>query len=94
VAGALGQIGEFSFNLATVGTALQALPAEAMHTLVAASIFTVAVNPPVYRTVAPPEARLAQGPARWTGRTEAAPLARRPRHPLHRDRTDRRDHRR
>jgi monovalent cation:H+ antiporter-2, CPA2 family len=66
VAGALGQIGEFSFILATVGTQLQVLPAEAMHTLVAASIFTIAVNPLVYRTVAPLEARLTQGPAaRW-----------------------------
>jgi monovalent cation:H+ antiporter-2, CPA2 family len=66
VAGALGQIGEFSFILATVGEKLQVLPAEAMHTLVAASIFTIAVNPLVYRTVAPLEARLARGPAaRW-----------------------------
>src|SRR5262245_4300649 len=42
---ALGQIGEFSFILASMGRELGALPAEATNVLVAASITSIVVNP-------------------------------------------------
>jgi CPA2 family monovalent cation:H+ antiporter-2 len=63
VAAALAQIGEFSFLLATLGVQWKVLPQEAMHSVVAASILTIALNPLLYRTVRPLEARLARTPA-------------------------------
>jgi CPA2 family monovalent cation:H+ antiporter-2 len=52
---ALGQIGEFSFILASVGRGLDVLPAEATNVLVAASIASIVVNPVAYRGVRPIE---------------------------------------
>ena len=49
VAVGLAQIGEFSFILATLGSSLQLLPAEAMDVLVATAIFSIAVNPLLFR---------------------------------------------
>lgn len=76
VAAALAQIGEFSFIIATVGASLKILPEEATHSLVAASIASISLNPLIYRMIAPFEARLAQGPlARWLApRSSAGPL--------------------
>jgi CPA2 family monovalent cation:H+ antiporter-2 len=48
---ALAQIGEFSFILATVGRDLELLPPEATSTLVATSIFSITLNPLLYRLV-------------------------------------------
>lgn len=48
---ALAQIGEFSFILATVGRDLGLLPPEATSTLVATSIFSITLNPLLYRLV-------------------------------------------
>jgi monovalent cation:H+ antiporter-2, CPA2 family len=48
---ALAQIGEFSFILASVGRELDILPAEASSTLVATSIFSISLNPLLYRLV-------------------------------------------
>ena len=56
---ALGQIGEFSFILASVGRTLNVLPAEATNVLVAAAIASIVLNPVLYRLIRPIE--------RWVG---------------------------
>lgn len=65
VAAALGQIGEFSFILATLGQQLGILPDAATNGLVAAAILSISVNPLIYRTVAPLEQGLARRPGLW-----------------------------
>jgi CPA2 family monovalent cation:H+ antiporter-2 len=61
VAVALGQIGEFSFILAALGTSLKThggatiLPKEANDALVAAAIVSISLNPLLYRLVDPVE---------------------------------------
>lgn len=45
----LSQIGEFSFILATVGTNMNILPANAQNILVAAAIISITLNPLLYR---------------------------------------------
>jgi len=52
---ALGQIGEFSFILASLGRELGVLPAEATNVLAAASIASIVMNPVAYRTIRPIE---------------------------------------
>jgi CPA2 family monovalent cation:H+ antiporter-2 len=47
---ALAQIGEFSLVLATVGTQLNILPAEAANLIIAASLVSLTVNPVLYRS--------------------------------------------
>jgi len=71
---ALAQIGEFSFILATLGRDLKLLPPEAMSTLVATSIFSITLNPLLYRLVP----HFAAFRARRLGalHTEAAPASR------------------
>ncbi|MFA5332832.1 MAG: cation:proton antiporter, partial [Methanoregula sp.] len=49
VALVLSQIGEFSFILATMGTGLNILPANAQNILVAAAIISITLNPLLYR---------------------------------------------
>ena len=49
VAVGLAQIGEFSFILGSLGSSLRVLPAEAMDVLVATAIFSIAVNPLLFR---------------------------------------------
>ena len=56
VAVGLAQIGEFSFILATLGSGLGLLPPAALDTLVAAAIFSIAVNPVLFRLLARREA--------------------------------------
>ncbi|AMV25077.1 Inner membrane protein YbaL [Gemmata sp. SH-PL17] len=65
VAVALGQIGEFSFILAALGTKLKVLPDEATSALVAAAIVSISVNPLLYRAVGPIEAWAAARPRLW-----------------------------
>jgi CPA2 family monovalent cation:H+ antiporter-2 len=75
VALALAQIGEFSFILATLGQQLGVFPAAAMHTLVAASIGSITLNPLLYRLAVPLEKRAARRPRVWkrlTSRSKAA----------------------
>ncbi|MBN9117592.1 MAG: cation:proton antiporter, partial [Planctomycetes bacterium] len=50
---ALGQIGEFSFILATLGKSLGAIPDEAVQAVVAVAIVSISVNPLVYRLAGP-----------------------------------------
>src|SRR3954469_16068019 len=55
VALALAQIGEFSFILAALGQQLGVLPEPATHTLVAAAIGSITLNPFLYRLAGPIE---------------------------------------
>lgn len=65
VAAALAQIGEFTFILAVLGRQLGVLSEGAVHTLVAASIASITVNPLLYRLVVPAERWLAGRPGLW-----------------------------
>ncbi|MDB5310821.1 MAG: ybaL 1 [Gemmataceae bacterium] len=65
VAVALGQIGEFSFILAALGTDLKVLPGSATSALVAAAIASISVNPLLYRLVGPAEQWVARRPRLW-----------------------------
>jgi len=58
VAVALAQIGEFSFMLSRVGTDLGLLTSEASNVIVAVAIFTIVLNPILYRATKPVD--------RWT----------------------------
>lgn len=49
VAVGLGQIGEFSFIMAALGTSMGILPDDALDALVAAAIFSIALNPILFR---------------------------------------------
>jgi CPA2 family monovalent cation:H+ antiporter-2 len=51
VAVALAQIGEFSFILASLGTQLGVMPADAVNTLVATAIVSITLNPLLYRSI-------------------------------------------
>ena len=62
VAFALAQIGEFSLVLATVGTQLNILPAEAANLIIAASLVSLTVNPLLYRSTRWVGARVARLP--------------------------------
>jgi monovalent cation:H+ antiporter-2, CPA2 family len=73
VAVALGQIGEFSFILAALGTKLKVLPPEATHALVAAAIVSISVNPLLYRAVGPFEAWASKRPRLWRFLNSRAP---------------------
>ena len=52
VAVALAQIGEFSFILASLGSQLGVMPADAVNTLVATAIVSITLNPLLYRSIA------------------------------------------
>lgn len=65
IAVALGQIGEFSFILATLGSSMGLLPPEALNTLVVASVFSITLNPLLYRGIEPL--------ARWLDRRQWVP---------------------
>lgn len=65
VAIALGQIGEFSFILSTIGRDLGILTTPATNTLVAASIASIMLNPLVYRLIEPAERWIAARPRLW-----------------------------
>jgi CPA2 family monovalent cation:H+ antiporter-2 len=55
IAVALAQIGEFSFIVAAVGTQLGLVTDDVRNTLVATAIVSIAINPLLYRAVAPLE---------------------------------------
>jgi CPA2 family monovalent cation:H+ antiporter-2 len=58
VAAALGQIGEFSFILSTLGLALGLLPEPGFQLVVAGALLSIAVNPALFAAIRPIEARL------------------------------------
>ena len=70
VAVGLAQIGEFSFILATLGLQLGILPPEGLDALVVAAIFSIALNPMLFRALRRFEAR-ATRPARPRAEAEA-----------------------
>ncbi len=53
VSASLAQIGEFSFILVSLGASLALLPAQAQSLVVAGAILSIAVNPFVFKAVAP-----------------------------------------
>ncbi|EGY27165.1 sodium/hydrogen exchanger family protein [Desulfovibrio sp. A2] len=53
VAVALAQIGEFSFILASMGTALGVLPPEAGNAMVVAAVLSITINPLLYKGIDP-----------------------------------------
>ncbi|HEU4406344.1 MAG TPA: cation:proton antiporter [Polyangiaceae bacterium] len=57
---ALGQIGEFSFIVATLGSSLGLLPPSALQILVAVAIISIAANPIVFRALPWLAARLGE----------------------------------
>ncbi len=62
VAVGLAQIGEFSFIVAQLARELGVLPAEGHTVLVAAALISIALNPALFRAIAPIEAWLARRP--------------------------------
>jgi CPA2 family monovalent cation:H+ antiporter-2 len=62
---ALGQIGEFSFILASMGRDLGVLTIDASNALVATSIASIVLNPVAYRTIRPIERWVAARPRLW-----------------------------
>jgi CPA2 family monovalent cation:H+ antiporter-2 len=60
VAVSLGQIGEFSFILATLGRQLGFLPAEAMDVVVAVAIISITLNPLAFKSIDAAERQLAR----------------------------------
>jgi monovalent cation:H+ antiporter-2, CPA2 family len=73
VAVALAQIGEFSFILSTIGRELGIFTMAATNTLVAASMLSIVLNPPLYRAVAPTERWIAARPRLWRWMNRATP---------------------
>lgn len=63
VAIALGQIGEFSFILASLGRQLGVLPARATDVLVVTSVVSITLNPLLFRLVGPLSRWLAPAPS-------------------------------
>jgi CPA2 family monovalent cation:H+ antiporter-2 len=62
----LAQVGEFSFILGTVGLTLGLLPADGFQLIVAGALFSIALNPLLFRGVDPLERRL-RGSRRLNG---------------------------
>jgi monovalent cation:H+ antiporter-2, CPA2 family len=58
VSASLAQIGEFSFILAALGVSLQLLPPEAQSLILAGAIISIALNPLIFATIKPLEARV------------------------------------
>ena len=65
VAGAVAQIGEFSFILAAMGRELGILPEDATNALVAASILSISLNPLLYRLYSRLEEHAKRSPRLW-----------------------------
>ena len=65
IAVALAQIGEFSFIVAALGNQLGLVTPDVRNTLIATAIVSIALNPLLYRAVAPIERRF---PSRRTKR--------------------------
>ncbi|MFO1413644.1 MAG: cation:proton antiporter [Burkholderiales bacterium] len=72
VAVGLAQIGEFSFILAALGQGLGVLPPEGLDALVVAAIFSIAINPLLFRALRAWEVRHGQVPPPATAGEPAA----------------------
>jgi CPA2 family monovalent cation:H+ antiporter-2 len=62
VAAALGQIGEFSFILSTLGLALGLLPEAGFQLVVAGALLSIALNPLLFALIEPLDRRLRDAP--------------------------------
>ena len=62
VSASLAQIGEFSFILVGLGVALKILPAEGQSLVLAAALISIALNPLMFKLVAPAEAWIRMRP--------------------------------
>jgi CPA2 family monovalent cation:H+ antiporter-2 len=71
---ALAQIGEFSFILSSLGRELGIFGVEATNTLVAASIVSIVVNPPLYRAIPAVAQWASRRPRLWKLLNPAAPV--------------------
>jgi K+:H+ antiporter len=58
VGAGLAQVGEFSFILGTVGLSLALLPTEGFQLIVAGALFSIAINPFLFRLIDPLERRM------------------------------------
>ena len=87
VAVALAQIGEFSFILAILGKELGLLTDTAIHTVVAAAIISITLNPLLYRLIDPVAAWVARRPRLWGWLTTRTHTLRPPQAALISDRT-------
>jgi CPA2 family monovalent cation:H+ antiporter-2 len=65
VAVALAQVGEFSFILASAGRGIGLLTEEANNAVITAAIISIALNPILFRFVAPVESWTTRHPALW-----------------------------
>jgi CPA2 family monovalent cation:H+ antiporter-2 len=77
VAASLAQIGEFSFILAGLGSALGLLPPKGMSLVLAGALISIALNPLVFAAIEPYPAlgaRALDWPASWSSRDD--PLCR------------------
>ena len=76
IAASLAQIGEFSFILAALGVSLGLLPKDGQGLILAGALFSIALNPIVFRALAPLERWLSSTPG-WARRLDPAesPLA-------------------
>ena len=63
VSASLAQIGEFSFILVGLGVALKVLPAEGQSLVLAAALISIALNPVMFKLVAPVEAWIRMRPS-------------------------------
>jgi CPA2 family monovalent cation:H+ antiporter-2 len=72
VAVVLGQIGEFSFILATLGRSLEMFPEVANSALIASALVSISLNPLLFRLVGPTEklVRRSKWLARWFDKPE------------------------
>lgn len=76
IAASVAQIGEFSFILAALGVSLDLLPKDGQGLILAGALFSIALNPIVFRALPPLETWLSSKP-RWARRLEPpeSPLA-------------------
>jgi CPA2 family monovalent cation:H+ antiporter-2 len=72
VAVGLAQVGEFSFILAARGRTLDLFPAEGSNLVLAGALFSITLNPLLFRLIAPMERWLARAPVHEQHAPEAA----------------------
>lgn len=69
---ALGQIGEFSFIMATFGLSLKVFNEDVVNTVIAVAIISISLNPLLYRLAGPLSNWCLANPNSWLGRRERA----------------------
>jgi len=82
VAAALGQIGEFSFIIATLGVQLGIFEGNAVNGLIGAAVVSISVNALIYKTVAPLNRWISQRPRLFHALNFRAPVTQAPGTPV------------